>query len=177
MLAHLRTNIGAIFIGIVVMTSIPWLIEQRNLISDQRQREAYLHDLRTGPISNIIDFQPFIATEAVLSVGGVSQTSFTRTAKATIPATRRVSLFCLYPDNRLIRVRTSEPDEITIEEGTNTLNIAYSVLDYGLESLAERGLDFTKCRFYWSKIFTLHLATDIDREVELKSNEFRVREE
>lgn len=176
MLGHLRTNIGAIFLGITVMTVIPWTIEQWHLVSDQREREAYLHDLRTGPLDRLVTFKPFTAEDASLVKGGVSQTSFTRSAMVDIPATRVVSLFCQYDDNRLIRLSTSEPDEITIEKGDNTLNIGYSVIDFGLPAFTDKGFDYKRCGFYWSKIFRLHLATDIDREIELKSNEFRIEE-
>lgn len=173
----LRAKIGAILTGMIVMSAVPWLIEQRNLVQETRQREAYLHQLRSGPISNIVKFGPFLATEAVLSKGGLSQTSFTRTSSADIPATRRVKLFAQCNDNQVYTLGVSEPQDITIEKGDNTLNISYNVNDFGFRAMLERGIDYSNCSFYWSKIFTMHLAAGIDRVAELHSNAFRILEE
>lgn len=176
-MGHLRAKAGAIIIGVVVMTSVPWMIEQRNLVQERREREAYLHQLRSGPISNIVKFGPFIATEAVLSKGGLSQTSFTRTSSADITATRRVKLLAQCNDNQIYTLGISTPQDITIEKGDNTLNVSYNVNDFGFGAMLERGIDYSNCTFYWSKIFTMHLAAGIDRVAELHSNAFRILEE
>lgn len=176
-MGHLRAKVGAILTGMIVMSAVPWLIEQRNLVQETRQREAYLHQLRSGPISNIVKFGPFLATEAVLSKGGISQTSFTRTSTDDIQATRRVKLFAQCNDNQVYTLGVSEPQEITIEKGENAVPISYNVNDFGFGAMLERGIDYSNCSFYWSKIFTLHLAAGIDRVAELHSNAFRVLEE
>lgn len=175
-MGHLRAKVSAILIGVLIMTSVPWLIQQRNLVQERREREAYLHKLRSGPISDIVQFGPFLATEAVLSKGGLSQTSFTRTSTVDIPATRRVKLFAQCNDNQVYTLGVSEPQEVTIEKGENAIQISYNVNDFGFGAMLERGIDYTNCSFYWSKIFTMHLAAGIDRASELHSNAFRILE-
>jgi hypothetical protein len=175
MIRHLRANTGAIVVAMLIFTVIPLAVERWHILRDHRIAQSTLHEMQFGSIDPFFRVDGGMnATDASESNDLISHTTFTRFSWRETAADQVLRLSCIYQGGRRIDLRTRQPINLRIEEGLRTINISYSLHDFGVDELASRGLDPRKCDYYFTKEWTLHLASGIDRVYELKSNTFRI---
>jgi hypothetical protein len=172
---HLRTNAGTIVVSILIFTVLPLAVERWHLIREQRVGVETINEMTYGDLSKFFRIDEGLsATDASKAKGLLSTTEFTRYAWRDISASQVLSLTCIYDGGRRINLAERDPINLKIDQGLRTVNVAYSLHDFGIDELSQKGVSPEGCSFYWTKQWTLQLASGVDRIIELKSNRFRI---
>lgn len=175
MIKHAKANAGAIVVAMVIFTVIPLAVERWHILRDHRMAQSTIHEMQFGDIEQFFRIDGGMkASDASEGNDLISETTFTRYSWRDTAADQVLRLSCIYQGGRRIDLKTREPINLKIEGGLRTINISYSLHDFGFDEFVAHGLDPRKCDFYFTKEWTLHLASGIDRVYELKSNTFRV---
>lgn len=176
MLAHLRTNLSAIVVGVVVMTIVPIGLEKWRGLRDDRMNNATIHEMQYGDLRQFFNITSGMTANDVHADDpeAISETTFNRIAAFDISSFQTLTLQCFYNGTRMIEMKERAPIRVPIEAGEKTITIAYSLHDFGLDEFVAKGLDPRKCAFVWSKEWELKLAPGIDRTYQLQSNTFRI---